>query len=258
MTIGQRILEARQELGLSQRQLAGENITRNMLSAIEHDKAKPSLDTLQYLSEKLGKPVGWFLGEDVPAVEGFDLLKQAREHYDRGEYRDCLSRLERIPGGEVLEREVSLLNVLATLALAEQCLGDGRIPYARKLLEEPMGENCPYFTRELAARQGILRHRAGLSREIPEEGALILRAEQALKEKRWADARRYLEALDHRDEQWHYLMGEALFGLEDHAGAAQMYHKCEDTMPQAVRRKLQLCYAALKDFEKAYYYATLE
>ena len=58
MTIGQRILTARQEAGLSQRQLAGESITRNMLSAIEHDKAKPSLDTLQYLSGVLGKPVG--------------------------------------------------------------------------------------------------------------------------------------------------------------------------------------------------------
>lgn len=258
MTIGQRILTARQELGLSQRQLAGENITRNMLSAIEHDKAKPSLDTLQYLSEQLGRPVGWFLGEDTPAVEGYDLLKQARLAYDRGEYRDCLSRLERIPGGEVLEREVSLLKVLATFALAEQCLTDGRIPYARKLLEEPMGKDCPYFSHELAVRQGILRHRAGLSREIPEEGTLILRAEQALGEKRYADAKRYLEALDDRDEKWHYLMGEALFGLEDHAGAARMYHKCEDTMPQAVRRKLQLCYAAMKDFEKAYYYATLE
>ena len=71
------------------------------------------------------------------------------------------------------------------------------------------------------------------------------------------DARRYLDALDDRDEKWHFLMGEALFGLEDHAGAVQMYHLVEEAMPQAVRRKLQLCYAALKDFEKAYYYATM-
>lgn len=257
MTIGQRILSARQALGLSQRQLAGENITRNMLSAIEHDKARPSLDTLQYLSEKLGKPVGWFLGEETPAVEGYDLLKQARQAYDGGEYRESLNLLEQIPTGEVLDREVSLLRVLATLGLAEQCMEDGRLPYARKLLEEPMGEDCPYFTRELARRQALLRCRAGLSGELPEDGALILRAEQALKEKCYSDARRYLEAQDDRNNRWYYLMGEALFGLEDHAGAVQMYHKCEEAMPGAVRRKLQLCYAALRDFEKAYYYATL-
>ena len=256
MTIGQRILTARQELGLSQRQLAGESITRNMLSALEHDKARPSLDTLQYLSEKLGKPVGWFLGEDTPVMDGYDLLKRARQAYDTGRFRDCLTLLDRIPTGEVLEREVSLLRVLAILSLAEQCLADGRMPYARKLLEEPLGENCPYFTGELSRRLALLRCRAGLPGEIPEEGALILRSEQALKEKRYADARRYLDAVDERDDRWSYLMGEALFGLEEYAEAARQYHKCENTMPGAVRRKLQLCYAALKDFEKAYYYAT--
>lgn len=257
MTIGERILAARQELGLSQRQLAGENITRNMLSAIEHDKARPSLDTLQYLSEKLGRPVGWFLGEDTPVVEGFDVLKQARLAYDGRDYRTCLNLLEQIPAGEVLGREVSLLRVLATLSLAEQAMEDGRIPYARKLLEQPVGGNCPYFNRALEQRLAILRSRAELSGDIPEDNTLILRAERALKQKRFADARRYLDALDDRDEKWHFLMGEVLFGLEDHAGAVQMYHLVEEAMPQAVRRKLQLCYAALKDFEKAYYYATM-
>lgn len=258
MTIGQRILTARQEAGLSQRQLAGESITRNMLSAIEHDKAKPSLDTLQYLSGVLGRPVGWFLGEDAPVVAGFDLLTQARQAYDSGLYRDCTNLTEQIPDGEVLGREVSLLRVLATLALAEQCMADGRMPYARKLLEEPLGENCPYFTRELENRLAVLRYRAGLSASIPEEETLILRGQQALREKRYGDVRRYLEALDQRDDQWHYLMGEALFGLEEYAQAAECYHKAEQTMPKAVRRKLQLCYAALKNFEKAYYYATME
>ena len=256
MTIGERIFAARQASGLSQRQLAGENITRNMLSAIEHDKAKPSLDTLQYLSEKLGRPVGWFLGEDLPVVEGYDLLKQARQSYDAGQYRECLNRLDHIPAGEVLEREISLLRVLTKLSLAEQCLEDGRAPYARKLLEEPLGEECPYYTRELERRLAILRCRAGLTGSLPEDGSLMLRAEKALVEQRYGDARRYLDALDERTERWHYLMGEALFGLEEFARAARMYHVCEPSMPQAVRRKLQLCYAALKDFEKAYYYAT--
>lgn len=258
MTIGQRILQARQEAGLSQRQLAGENITRNMLSAIEHDKARPSLDTLQYLSRMLNRPVGWFLGEEGPEVSGFDALVHARRAYDEGNFRECLSHLEQIPDGEVLGREVSLLRVLATLALAEQCMGDGRLPYARKLLEEAMGEDCPYFTPELERRLAILRGKAGLNVRIPEDAGLMLRAETALKEQRYSDARRYLEALDDRRDRWHYLMGEAWFGLADYERAAQCYHRVEETMRKAVRRKLQLCYAAMKDFEKAYYYATLE
>ncbi len=258
MTIGQRILAARQELGLSQRALAGENITRNMLSAIEHDKARPSLDTLQYLSRILGKPVGWFLGEELPVVEGFGTMKQARQAYDDGRYRDCLTALEQIPDGEVLGREKALLQVLATLSLGEQCLNDGRVPYARKLLEGPMGELCPYFTPELERRLKLLRAMAGLPGSIPEEGNLLIRAEQSLKEKRYNDARRYLDAQDERKDRWYYLMGEALFGLEEYAQAAACYHRVEESMGKAVRRKLQLCYAALKDFERAYYYATLE
>lgn len=258
MTIGQRILQARQEAGLSQRQLAGETITRNMLSAMEHDKAKPSLDTLQYLSEVLGRPVGWFLGEDTPGVPGFEQMVQARLAWDEGRYRECLALLAQVPPGEVLDREISLLRVLATLALAEQCMDDGRMPYARKLLENPVGDGCPYYTAEVARGFEVLRAKAGLSAHIPEDGTLFLRAEQALRDQRWEDALRYLEALDNRGDQWDYLMGEALFGLKRYDRAAECYHRVEGTMAAAVRRKLQLCYAALKDFEKAYYYATLE
>ena len=113
MTIGQRILAAREEAGLSQRQTAGEHMTRNMLSCLEHDKAKPSLDTLLYLSRTLGKSVGYFLGEDQVPVEGYPAMVQARRAYEDGEYRACLTALSRIPAGEVLDRERTLLELLA-------------------------------------------------------------------------------------------------------------------------------------------------
>ena len=61
MELGQRIRAARLEAGLSQRQLCGEVITRNMLSQIENGSARPSMDTLQYLAAQLGKPVSFFL-----------------------------------------------------------------------------------------------------------------------------------------------------------------------------------------------------
>lgn len=268
MTIGQRILAARQEARLSQRELAGENITRNMLSAMEHDRAKPSLDTLLYLSETLGKPVSYFLGENTPAAEGYEEMVRARQAYDGGEYRASLEFLEQVPDGEVLGREGSLLKVLASMALAEQALSDGRVPYARELLDqaEREGQQCPYFTEDMARKLAILRGKAALRpgqlarliREIPEDGVLLLRARAALEENRFEDAWRYLEALDDRDAQWHYLMGEALFGLKDFTAAAEHYHGAEKTMGKQVRRKLQLCYAEMKDFEKAYRYATME
>ena len=53
MSIGSRIYEARLEANLSQRELAGEQITRNMLSLMEHGKTQPSLETLTYLAQRL-------------------------------------------------------------------------------------------------------------------------------------------------------------------------------------------------------------
>ena len=74
MTMGQRILAARLAAGLSQRELAGEEITRNMLSSLEHDTANPSVATLRYLAGRLGRPVSYFLGEDEAskAVAAFE------------------------------------------------------------------------------------------------------------------------------------------------------------------------------------------
>ena len=74
MEIGMRIKQARLEMGLSQRQLCGDVITRNMLSLIESGKAKPSMDTLSYLAEQLGKPMAFFLDEQamMPGSSGMD------------------------------------------------------------------------------------------------------------------------------------------------------------------------------------------
>ena len=63
--MGQLLRQARQEAGLSQRALCGDRITRNMLSQIENGTARPSMATLQYLADALGKPVSYFLGETV-------------------------------------------------------------------------------------------------------------------------------------------------------------------------------------------------
>ena len=126
MELGQRIKQARLEAGLSQRQLAGEQMTRNMLSCLEHDKAKPSLDTLVYLSQALGKPVGYFLGEEGPQVAGWEALQEARQLYDAGDWRQCLKALTQVPEGEVLGRECAMLRLLATLCLGEQAADQGR------------------------------------------------------------------------------------------------------------------------------------
>ena len=57
MELGQLLKQARLEAGLSQRQLCGSEITRNMLSQIENGSAHPSMATLRYLAGRLNKPI---------------------------------------------------------------------------------------------------------------------------------------------------------------------------------------------------------
>lgn len=256
MTIGQRVLQARQEAGLSQRQLAGTEITRNMLSAIEHGTATPSVATLRYLSERLGRPVGYFLGEDTGTPEGWEILSAARQAFDRSEFRRCAELLAAGGAGEILAREWALLGLLARLALAKQALEEQRLPYARELLARLARDqdSCPYFTgqRELA----LLMARAGMDTPLPpDEEPLLLRAERALEREEPTEALRYLDACDRReDPRWHRLRGECAFRQGDWRTAANHFHKAEADFD--LRSRLEDCYRELEDYKMAYFYAS--
>jgi HTH-type transcriptional regulator, quorum sensing regulator NprR len=62
--IGKRIKETRTQLGISQRQLAGEDMTRAYVSLIEKGHATPSEKTLRVIANRLDKPLSYFLGDD--------------------------------------------------------------------------------------------------------------------------------------------------------------------------------------------------
>ena len=63
MTLGERIKALRKEQGLTLVNLAGSKITKGMLSLIENNKSNPSIDTLEYLAEKLGVTVSYLTQE---------------------------------------------------------------------------------------------------------------------------------------------------------------------------------------------------
>ncbi len=237
MTMGQRILQARLAAGLSQRELAGEEITRNMLSSLEHDAANPSVSTLRYLAGRLGKPVSYFLGEDGPS--------EGTAAFEAGNWRRSLELMS--------PSERRWLEPLALLREAEEAVGTGRIPYARELLERLEGLSSPLFGPELRRQAAMVRCRCGISAGIPEDDALLLKAAQALADGCRADAERYLLARDDRDAQWHHLMAECRFRAEDYAAAKEHYHRCEEVFD--VRQRLEICYRELEDFRMAYYYA---
>ena len=120
MELGEKLRQARLEAGLSQRQLVGDRITRNMLSQIENGSAAPSMDTLHYLAQRLGKPLSFFL-EDGEAEEA--PLERAWRAYEAGDAAETLRLLEQHPEErERGKRERCLLRALALLRLAKESI----------------------------------------------------------------------------------------------------------------------------------------
>ena len=63
MTFGEKIRLERKKRKLTQAQLAGTSVTRNMISLIEKDLANPSLDTLKKIAEKLELPLSYLVSD---------------------------------------------------------------------------------------------------------------------------------------------------------------------------------------------------
>ncbi len=65
-SLGERIRSRRKELGLTQSQLGGTDLTKGFISLVEKGRAKPSVDTLLLLARRLQTPAAFFLDEGTP------------------------------------------------------------------------------------------------------------------------------------------------------------------------------------------------
>ncbi len=106
LSLGQKLKKARLEKNFTQQDVAGDFITRNMLSKIENDLAKPSIKTIEYLAKRLDKPVSYLLESIVEGIkENEESLSVVRDSYELifehscylikdNEYDKCISYLE--------------------------------------------------------------------------------------------------------------------------------------------------------------------
>ena len=90
--LGEKIKKRRKALKLTQSQIVGDNITRNMLSLIENGNATPSLQTLEYLAERLEVPVSYFFLEDFELESTADEQAKAivKKLYFENKYTECV------------------------------------------------------------------------------------------------------------------------------------------------------------------------
>lgn len=262
MELGQRIRQARLEQGLSQRQLCGQEITRNMLSQIENGSARPSMDTLRYFASRLGKPVSWFLEEDTVTSPNRELLEQARSAFTAGNYERVAAILETYQAPDpVFDPERYLLEALA---LTRQAAMESRQVFARTLLEKARqaGQKSIYYTPAMK-REWVLQmarvqgdNSRLLVQQLPEDDReLHLRACAAMEAKDWKRAVDLLRATQRKNLHWHLLRGQCAMGVGDYALAAEHLSLAETEYPRQCIPALETCYKELEDYKMAYQYA---
>ena len=106
--IGARIRECRLAAGMTQEELAGDIITRNMLSMIESGKSTPSLETLSKICARLGVSVSRIFAderEDAIFRKG-KIIDSFRALFREKRYSELADEAERV---QVFDEEILTL-----------------------------------------------------------------------------------------------------------------------------------------------------
>lgn len=100
MLLGEKIRSARQSRCITQSQLAGDRLTRNMISRIETGTANPSLDTIKYLAKNLSLPVSYLLSEDDDLLfyEKKEKISVIYSAYTTKDYSYCIEKIDSLSG----------------------------------------------------------------------------------------------------------------------------------------------------------------
>ena len=159
MSVGSKIKELRKEKGLTQSDLSGDAITRNMLSCIESGKATPSLDTLLFLAERLGVSVSYLLDEERTLFEDKKaaVLPKLKAAYQRKNYKEVLRLYERDLGE--CDDEIAYLLTASLVEEAKLLLHKGKLLSAEEAVKKGLffAEKTVYDTEHFRAALLLLR-----------------------------------------------------------------------------------------------------
>ncbi len=136
MNIGERIRELRISKLMTQSELAGDHITRNMLSCIENGSANPSLSTVLYIASRLGVPAGFLLAEagDEIVYRKMSNFANIKRAYMAGDLRGCRSLC--VSACPEPDDEISLLLASCDVGIAKEEFWNGRLRSACRFFDE--------------------------------------------------------------------------------------------------------------------------
>ncbi len=284
MNIGQKIKKLRTAKMMTQSELAGTAITRNMLSQIENGVARPSLETVQYIAARLNVSPGFLLSEgtDEQVYLKYREISNIKRAYMAEDYRICRDMcLHAESDGD---DEIHLILAECALEIAVEEFNAGNLRDACTYFDEAI-ENCAatiYRTETILAKAGLyFRYMRTISATL--DSNVVDGDEINLYPALTDDCSRYLFASTYIDsttgEQgmlpefqslpWnksgvYYLVLEAkeFMQKEDYASAFRNLHglltdyqTVFEPMLYFVFCDLEICCRELGDYKRAYEYA---
>ena len=166
--LGKRIKEARLAKKMTQTEVVGTFITRNMLSQIESGIATPSLKTLEYLAAVLDIPIQTLipdgregsaeLGSD-PDAEA-DKLLEVKELYAQGQYESAARLAESLINGRFSD-EGCAVAARCYMSMAADCEKAGDVSRAADLAQkaDDLADRGIYASREIKTGCTLLLNR---------------------------------------------------------------------------------------------------
>lgn len=153
MNIGEKIKELRVAKLMTQSELAGTHITRNMLSCIENGTAQPSLSTILYIASRLNVPAGFLLADEGDEVvyRKMNGLANIKRAYTNGDWRGCRNLcLSACPEPD---DEISLLLADCDLEIAIEEFWHGKLRSSCRFFDEAIAyaEKTIYQTERIEA-----------------------------------------------------------------------------------------------------------
>lgn len=153
MTIGEKIKKLRTDKLMSQSELAGSEITRNMLSQIEHGSALPSLGTVRYIASRLNVSPGFLLadGEDEMLYLKQNEMNNIKKAFVAKNYRLCRDMCENCGWRD---DELTLILSESSLCVGAEEFWRGNLHSAVETLDEALEYcgDCIYDTSLVRAR----------------------------------------------------------------------------------------------------------
>ena len=141
MNIGEKIKKIRTTKLMTQSELVGGQITRNMLSRIENGAANPSIDTVYYIAERLKVSPGYLLADenDEMIFKKHNDVVGIKRAFMNEDYRICRDMCMTSESSE--DDEIQMLLCECNLAIGIEEFNSGRLREACEYLDQAI-EGC--------------------------------------------------------------------------------------------------------------------